>query len=135
MINIYKVGDKIKFKSEKQQYTVQACNEKFAVCTKPFNLMKTVLYSVIDFDRNIRGTENLIFGMGAETREQCEQMLVRLTTNETQVSSRNCMELDIDEKCRCKGTKTTDERCGIPFNEGKISCIKCGKVIIKKETK
>jgi hypothetical protein len=91
-----KVGDKIKFRGEKQRYTVQACNERFAVCNKPFNARKTVLYTVIDFEQKIRGTENLILGMGAETQEQCEEMLGRLITGDTQVSRRNQVPLDIE---------------------------------------
>lgn len=91
-----KVGDKIKFKKEKQRYTVQACNEKFAVCTKPFNPKKTVLYTIIDFEKDIRGTENLVFGMGAETKADCEEMLQRITDGETEVSHRNWCNLDIE---------------------------------------
>ena len=90
------VGDKIKFRSEKQRYTVQACDDRFVICTKPFNPKKTVLYTVIDLSRNIRGTENLIFGMGAETKELCEEMLIRLQSGETEVSHRNRIDLDIE---------------------------------------
>jgi len=93
----YNVGDKIKFEEEKQAYTIQACNDRFLVCTKPFNLMHTVLYTVVDLDRNIRGTENLIFGMGAETKEQCEEMLERLSIGESEVSHRNYIELKIEK--------------------------------------
>ena len=91
----YNVGDKIKFIEEKQAYTIQACNERFLVCTKPFNLRHTVLYTVIDLKQNIRGTENLIFGMGAETKEQCEEMLERLSTDKSEVSHRNYIKLKI----------------------------------------
>ena len=90
------VGDKIKFKSEKQRYTVQACNDRFVVCTKPFNPKKTVLYTVIDFERNVRGRENLVFGMGAETRKQCEEMLERLASGDSEVSYRHWQTLDLD---------------------------------------
>ena len=48
------VGDKIKFKSEKQRYTVKACNDRFAIATKPFNARKTFLYTIIDFRNKIR---------------------------------------------------------------------------------
>jgi len=73
-----KVGSKVKFMSEKQRYTVQASDHRFAVCTKPMNALKTVLYTIIDFQEDVRGPENLIFGMGAESRELCEEMLDRL---------------------------------------------------------
>lgn len=109
-----KVGSEVKFASEKRAYTVQASDERYAVCTKPFNPRHTVLYTVIDFKENVRGTENLIFGMGAETREQCEDMLDRLNGRHdsngrslvgtkfdevpmrTEVSHRNRVALDIE---------------------------------------
>ncbi len=97
MITQVDVGTKIKFRSERQRYTVQAANRRWAVCTKPFNAQKTVLYTVIDFQKQIRGTENLVFGMGAETRELCEEMLKRLASGETAVSSRNFVKLDIEK--------------------------------------
>lgn len=91
-----KVGDKIKFAEEKQAYTIQALGPRFAVCTKPFNPKHTVLYSVVDLQEKVRGTENLIFGMGAETIEQCQEMLERLETGETEVSHRNRIPLKMN---------------------------------------
>jgi hypothetical protein len=95
----YKIpeGSKIKFENEKQKYTVMASNVAFAVCTKPFNAQKTVLYTVIDWNQGIRGTENLIFEMGAETKELCQNMLERLTQGESEVSHRNFIKLDIEK--------------------------------------
>lgn len=95
-MNKVEVGDKIKFLSEKQKYTVQASNRFYSVCTKPFNAKKTVIYTVVDWYNQIRGTENLIFGMGAETKEQCEEMLERLTNAESDISSRHWQELDVE---------------------------------------
>lgn len=89
------VGAKIWFEGEKQGYTVRASNVAFCVCTKPFNAQKTVLYTVIDWEQDIRGTENLVFGMGAESDEDCEEMLERLTLDETEVSHRNRVPLNI----------------------------------------
>lgn len=91
-----KVGSKIKFREEKQAYTVQASNGVYAVCTKPFNPKKTVLYTIISFLEGVRGTENLVFGMGAETKEQCEEMLNRLTQGESEVSHRHRIKLDVE---------------------------------------
>lgn len=91
------VGAKIKFKEEKQKYTVKASNIAFAICTKPFNAKKTVFYTIIDWHNKIRGAENLVFGMGAETRKQCQEMLERLTQGESEVSHRNQIALKIEE--------------------------------------
>ncbi len=76
---------------EEARYGVQASDMRFAVCTKPHNLIKsltdptrrTVWYTIIDFEEDVRGPENLVFGMGAETREQCEKMLDRLNGRQT----------------------------------------------------
>lgn len=89
------VGDKIKFEEEKQAYTIRARNDRFLICTKPFNLKKTVLYSIVDLHEGIRGTENLVFGMGAETDWQCWEMLTRLVEGTSEISRRNYIELKI----------------------------------------
>lgn len=100
------VGTKLLFSNEKQHFTVRASNRFYAVCTKPLNLIKriggkkyehtkTVSYTVIDFTKNIRGTENLIFSMGSETNEQCEEMLERLTNAKSDISYRNNVPLNI----------------------------------------
>lgn len=90
-------GYKIKFVEEKQFYTIRASNIAFSVCTKPMNALKTVLYTIIDWNNNIRGTENLVFGMGAETNRGCEEMLERLTQGESEVSHRNRIKLNIEK--------------------------------------
>ena len=90
-----KVGDKIKFAEEKRPYRIRALGKRYAVCTKPFNPKRTVLYTIVDFVDKIRGTENLIFGFGAETDEQCNNMLERLEKGSTKVSHRNFIDLNI----------------------------------------
>lgn len=89
------VGAKIWFRGEKQGYTVRASNVAFCVLTKPFNAQKTVLHTIIDWESDVRGAENLIFGMGAETDKECQEMLDRLTNGESEVSGRNYVDLDI----------------------------------------
>lgn len=90
-----KIGDKIWFSSEKNPYRVMACDNRYLVCTKPFNFKKTVLYTIIDLDKNIRGVENLIFCAGFETVKDCNNALARLSSGETEISHRNFIELDI----------------------------------------
>ena len=94
----YPAGSKIKFAEEKQRYTVRAASERFLICTKPYNPKRTVIYTVVDLVENIRGTENLIFGRGAETDEQCAEMLARLEgfDTPTEISRRNRVRLNIE---------------------------------------
>ena len=114
----FKVGNKVKFYNEKKTYTIQACNNRYAICNYPINMIRhfglwgtrkdgkryvnerTVIYTIIDLVKNVRGPENLIFGLGAETRSQCEEMLTRLTQPFekaiTEVSYRHRLPLDIE---------------------------------------
>jgi len=92
-----KKGDKIKFKRHKQRYTVVAANKKFAICTKPLNCKKTYIYTIIDFEKQIRGPENLIFNCTDLRNDgEAREMLVRLTRRKTEVSYRRNIELDIE---------------------------------------
>ena len=55
----YNVGDRIWFAEEKKPYVVKACDDRFLVCTKPYNFKpKKVLYTIVDLKEGIRGTDN-----------------------------------------------------------------------------
>ena len=56
-----KQGDKIYFEEEKRPYSIRAISKNYAICTKPFPPQKTVIYTIIDFNKNIRGTNNYVF--------------------------------------------------------------------------
>lgn len=88
-------GDRIWFEGEKRPYTIKAADKRFKICTKPYNIKHTVIYSIVDLDKQIRGTENLIFCMGFETTELCEEALERLRKGESEISHRNYTQLKI----------------------------------------
>lgn len=93
MINNLKVGDKVKFESDRCRYTVMSASKRYAICTRRF--MKTVMFTIIDFDKQIRGVDNLLFGMVYETKEQCDYNLDMLVNGEMEISKRNFISLDI----------------------------------------
>lgn len=103
--------DKIKMTGERQRYTVQARNERFAVLTKPFNARGTYLYCITDLERGIRGPCNFIFGLPfAEeltTPEGAEKALAMLASDEMGVSRRH-INLTDDEiaQLRALGAET-----------------------------
>ena len=92
---MFKRGDKILFEGMKRSFTVQASNERYAVCTQPFNLKHTVLYTIVDLEKKIRGTENLVFCLGFETVKACEEALNRITKGDSEISYRNRVPLNI----------------------------------------
>lgn len=90
------INDKVYLPLEVKPYKVQARNERYIICTKPFNLKSTVQYFIIDLDREVRGADNRIFCSGYETREQCEERLQELIDGKLEVSYRNVVDLDIE---------------------------------------
>ena len=91
------IGSKIWFEEEKQGYTVRAIGGKYIILTKPFNPKRTVIYTILDIEEKVRGSEDLIFCMGAETDEECQEMLKRLIDGESEISSRNFIEARISK--------------------------------------
>lgn len=81
------VGSRIWFAEESRPYRVRATDGRFLVCTKPFNPRKTVLYCILDTETVMRAPENLIFGHGAETDEQCQEMLKRINGSDPEMKT------------------------------------------------
>ena len=96
-----KVGDKIKLASEKQRYTVKAKSDRFLICTKPFNPKKTVLYTIIDLTRLVRGPNNMVFNpYDYEIQTDIDECLKDLIENRhgLEVSHRHSVKLDVETK-------------------------------------
>lgn len=67
----FKVGDKVKLADTKQRWTVKGVTAagRFVILTKPFNPKPSVLYTVIDFDRGVRGRDDM-YGIGYDTDDK-----------------------------------------------------------------
>lgn len=89
------VGNRVWFAGEKRPYKIRARNERYLICTKPFNPKKTVIYSIIDLDEKVRGPDNLIFCMGYETEDQIAENMRMLADGEIEVSHRRRIDLDV----------------------------------------
>lgn len=83
-----RAGDRVWFRGERIGYTVMAASMRYKVCTKPFAPKNTVIYSIIDVDRGVRGPDNMVFSFGYETPSQCVQALDDLEQEEIEVSWR-----------------------------------------------
>ncbi|TKD50241.1 hypothetical protein [Sphingomonas baiyangensis] len=90
---------KIKFREERQRYTIMARNDRFVILTKPFNAQRTYLYTIADLERKVRGPCNKIFGLPCDVNspEGAAQALSELETGEMEVSFRRCVDLSDDE--------------------------------------
>lgn len=94
MENVLKIGDYVYFKEEVQRYKVVALSHRFAILTKPFNAMRTVLYTIIDFTTEERGPHNLIFNLyDFEDKNDMETLLNDLDNNECSLSRRKSIPL------------------------------------------
>ena len=91
-----KVGDKVYIPTDKRPYTVKARDERYIICTKPFNARHTVLYFIIDLVNKWRAPDNMIFCHGYETDEDCAARLEELQNGTIELSRRRGIPLDID---------------------------------------
>jgi hypothetical protein len=93
------VGDRVKFESEKRPYTVRAVSGdgRWVICTKPLNLRHTVIYTVVDFDSDVRGPDDLIFGLGYESDEDIASAMGMFEAGDAEVSVRHDLRLDIEQ--------------------------------------
>lgn len=95
----YNVGDLIRFAEEKKPYRVRACDGRYLVCTKPFNLRPhTVQYTIVDLFEEIRGTDGYVFSpYDYYSDEDCNNYLSDLQHGEAEISKRNIVKLNIVE--------------------------------------
>lgn len=91
-----KIGDEIYIPTEKKPYTVKARDNRYIICTKPFNLQQTVLYFIIDLEEKWRAPDDRLFCSGYETNEDCWKRLKELQSGNIGLSFRRGVELDID---------------------------------------
>lgn len=90
------VGDKVYIPNQKRPFKVRARDDRYIICTKPFNPRHTVLYFIVDLVDKWRAPDNLIFGLGYETDEDCNQRLKDLQDGIIELSRRRGLPLDID---------------------------------------
>lgn len=86
-----KPGDPVYVPNEVRPYRVKCRDDRYIICTKPYNPKRTVMYFIIDLERCVRGPDNMIFCSGYETQEQCEERLKELQEGKIEVSYRNCV--------------------------------------------
>ena len=91
-----KVGDKVYVPNESRPYKVRARDDRYIICTKPYNPRHTVLYFIIDLITKRRAPDNMIFCSGYETDEDCQERLQELQNGEIELSKRRGIPLDID---------------------------------------
>lgn len=88
-VSLLQEGDKIWFDGEVKGYTIQCRSENFLICTKPFNARKTVLYSVVDLAKELRGVDNYLGSLGYESKDECLRALVKFEDGSAEFSKRN----------------------------------------------
>ena len=90
------IGDKVYIPGEKRPYKVRARDDRYIICTKPFNPRHTVLYFIADLVDKWRAPDNMIFCSGYETDEDCQERLKELQDGRIELSIRRGVPLDID---------------------------------------
>ena len=90
------IGDKVYIPDQKRPFRVRARDDRYIICTKPFNLQHTVIYFIVDLIDKWRAPDNMIFCSGYETDEDCNERLKELQSGKIGLSWRRGIPLDID---------------------------------------
>ena len=93
-----KIGDKVYIPGHKRPFTVKARDERYIICTKPFNAQHTVIYFIVDLVERWRAPDNLLFCWGYETDEDFRERLKDLQDGIIGLSQRRGIPLDIEIK-------------------------------------
>ena len=120
---VFSVGKKVYFTNEKLPYKVMAVSERYAVVSRPLNRREDAellhhqvkmgayctfteafehnkqspVYSLIDFEENIKAPDNLVFGIYDYSKESdCKKVIKDLESGELELSHRNRCELSVD---------------------------------------
>ena len=93
-----KKNNKVGFPAGKKPFKVRCANERFAICTQPYNFKpNTVIYTIIDFKRDVRGMDNMVFSChDYYTDEDCETALEELINGEMEVSYKHSKYVKLD---------------------------------------
>ena len=94
-----KIGDPVYINNDVRPYRVKCRDDRFIICTKPYNPQHTVMYFIIDLELGLRGPDNMVFCSGYETQELCEERLKELQSGRIEVSGRRSVRIG-EERCR-----------------------------------
>lgn len=97
LISKLTIGTKVFFTGEKQPFWIKANDGKrFVIATKPFNVQRTVIYTILDFQQGLRNRNNLIFNMyDYKIQEDIDKCMADLQSGEAEISHRRPVEIDI----------------------------------------
>ena len=90
------IGDKVYIPNEKRPYRVRVRNERYIICTKPYNPQHTVRYFIIDLIDKWRAPDDRLFCSGYESDQDCIERLHELQNGSINLSRRRGIALDID---------------------------------------
>jgi hypothetical protein len=84
-------GDRVWFAEEARPYTAQAVSGggRYVALTKPFAARRTVLYTVVDTVRGLRGVDDSLGNsLGYETPQECQDAVDRFASGRSEYSQR-----------------------------------------------
>lgn len=90
------VGDMVYIPEHKRPFRVKARDDRYIICTKPYNPKHTVIYFIIDLQDKWRAPDNRVFCSGYETDDDCKKRLEELQSGKISLSRRRGVPLDID---------------------------------------
>lgn len=129
ILKFLEIGDKIYFRGEKRGYEIKARNERYLICTKPFNPKHTVTYTILDSEELINSTNNCVFNpYDYSIQKDIDESLVDLTKGRYELSQRRQVDtIKFIDRFKKKGDKKT-----IDFNQDGAQVLCISDTLVKK---
>lgn len=83
-------GQRVQFSESQRWWRGRAASDdrRFVILTSPFNLRKTVKYTILDTERGVRGPDDRIFSNGYESDSDIADRMRELIAGDIQVNRR-----------------------------------------------
>ncbi|OFE10329.1 hypothetical protein A5N83_03145 [Rhodococcus sp. 1139] len=83
-------GQRVQFSESQRWWRVRAASDdrRFVILTSPFNLRKTVYYTILDTERGVRGPDDRMFSNGYESDSDIADRMRELVAGDIQVNRR-----------------------------------------------
>lgn len=96
-----KPGDRVYFATDVRPFRVQVAGDRYVIATKPFNVQRTVLYTILDIEEQRRGPDDRVFSNHDYcTQEDCASALTELEAGDMDVSWRRGIRLEVERVVR-----------------------------------
>lgn len=129
ILKFLELGDRLYFKGEKKGFEIKSRNQRYLICTKPFNPKKTVVYTILDSEELINSTNNYVFNpYDYLSQADIDESLVDLVADKYELSRRHQVNtISVIDRFKKRGDKKI-----ISFTQDGATVLAISRTLIDK---